>query len=124
MDYKYYCDKCKYGTNSKFSFERHQKSKSHEVGKVLEKKIIKNPAPKKGRKKLKCELCDYETIKSLNLLIHKLNNHGTKEEKQSKYKYYCDICDYGTFIEQNYEKHNKSKKHNNFVEYQKKLDKK
>jgi hypothetical protein len=100
--YKYYCDKCQYGTNIRNSFDTHNKSTLHLTGKKKSK--IK-------KEEYKCNECNYQSKNLYNFLSHKLNNHSTAEEKKEKFKYYCDLCDVGTFVESNYEKHKLSTKH-------------
>jgi hypothetical protein len=100
--YKYYCDKCQYGTNIRNSFDVHNKSTLHLTGK-------KKCKPKK--EKYKCEECEFTTNKTTNFLSHKLNNHSSVEERKEKFKYYCSVCDFGTFAESNFEKHKKLTKH-------------
>jgi len=51
--YKYFCDKCNYGTNTKFNFERHLKSNSH-LG-LPKQKICRELV------RYDCDLCDFHT---------------------------------------------------------------
>ncbi len=42
---------------------------------------------------------------------HKLNEHGTIEEREKEFKYYCKDCDFGTFSIDIIEKYKKTKKY-------------
>lgn len=103
-EYKFYCDKCKYGTNMKDSYDKHNKSTLHLTGK---RKV------RKDRKvdKYKCDKCTFETTREINYKSHCLNNHSTPTEKKAKYPYYCEKCDFGVFIENAYKRHLDTKKH-------------
>jgi len=103
MDFKYYCDKCKYGTNILPSYEKHLNTILHATGKRKERC---------DKKIYECDRCNYKTKLKYNYIGHKLNNHSTKEEKTINYKFYCEKCDYGNNYKVAYEKHIQSKKHN------------
>jgi hypothetical protein len=103
-NYKYYCDKCEYGTNIKYSYECHLKTKLHLTGNRDRKK-------KELKKEYECKKCDYNTVNKNNYLTHKLNNHSSKEKRKEMFKYYCDKCDFGVFTESSYNKHFESKRH-------------
>ena len=96
--YKYYCDKCKYGTNIKNSILLHNNTNFHITG---EKKITN----------YKCELCDFETVNKNNFLTHKLNNHSNTDERKEKFKFYCEKCNFGVFTESMFIKHCNTKYH-------------
>jgi hypothetical protein len=101
-EYKYYCDKCQYGTNLKSSFEAHNKTILHITGKS---------GKKKDKKIFACDDCDFTSTNENNLLTHKLNNHCTAEEKKAGFKYYCDSCDFGVFTESSFNIHCDTIKH-------------
>jgi hypothetical protein len=61
----YNCDKCNYITYKLDHYNKHCKTISHLTG-------------RKSHKKHTCEHCDFETINTMNMKIHKLNNHSTK----------------------------------------------
>jgi hypothetical protein len=102
--YKYYCEKCKYGTNIKYSLIQHEETELHKTGerkkKVIKEKIINE-----------CSQCDYKSENNNNFLTHTLNNHSTKEERAEKFKYYCSSCDFGVFTESSFNKHNETVRH-------------
>ncbi len=100
--YKYYCDKCNYGTNLTRSYDKHITTILHNTGTrgIRLKKVI-----------YKCEKCNYETTNNNNYLCHNLNNHSSKDERKNKFKFYCDNCDFGCFSKTGYDKHLKSKIH-------------
>lgn len=106
-EYKFYCDKCKYGTNIKGSMKDHEMSYFHKTGVKKSKKVIDL---------YKCDKCDYKNEHKYNYIAHKLNHHGTKEERKEQFKYYCDTCDMGTFTKSVHETHMKSTRHNRKVE--------
>ena len=117
-DYKFFCEKCKYGTNIKNSFERHNESNYHITG-------IKTRTVKKNKIIHQCDHkdCNYKTDKTSNFNTHKLNNHATKEERKKEFKYYCDLCDFGVFAESAYITHNESVVHKKIYDIVKKLQK-
>jgi hypothetical protein len=101
-NYKYYCEKCNYGTNIKASMEKHNDTEIHKSGingKTKNKKIFI------------CDKCDFTSSNKNNFLTHKLNNHGSQKERKAEFKYYCDICDIGCFVESIHETHLNSIKH-------------
>lgn len=105
--YKYYCEKCNYGTDIKNSINLHNKSLLHLTG-VAGKRNIKEEDKKKI---YECKDCDFVTKNKNNYLVHKLNNHSTKEERKKEYAYYCELCDFGSFCENQINKHNETSKH-------------
>ena len=102
MEYKYYCDKCKYGTNLLASFKNHSMTTLHITGKRKERN---------DKKIYTCEKCDYKNVNKNNYLTHVLNNHSTKEEKKKQFKYYCENCDFGVFTKTLFDNHILTKKH-------------
>lgn len=101
-NYKYYCEKCDYGADFKDAINKHNRSVIHLTGKRWKKN---------NKISYKCSKCDYGSSTESHTLMHKLNNHSTKEERKKEFKYYCDKCDIGTFIEKVYKKHIESSKH-------------
>lgn len=107
-EYKYFCEKCQYGTNIKKSIERHNESNYHITG-------IKTRKEKENKVSYECKECKenkYITDNKSNYILHKLNNHSTKEERKQQFKYYCDNCDFGVFTESSLEIHKHSLRHN------------
>ena len=102
-EFKYYCEKCEYKTNSNFLYKQHCRTKIHIIG------MHGNNEPNK--EVYKCDECEYESLNKNNYLTHKLNNHATKEERKTQFKYYCDKCDFGVFTESSYQKHITSLRH-------------
>ena len=109
--YKYYCEKCNYGTDIKNSINLHNKSLLHLTG-VAGKRNIKEEDKKKI---YECKDCDFITKNKNNYFVHKLNNHSTKEERKEQYKYYCELCDFGVLSESLFEKHKETKTHLNII---------
>jgi len=62
----FYCDKCNYRTDFKYSYEQHLETTLHKTGKRKERsdKVV-----------LKCEFCPYESHNRNNFQTHRLNNH-------------------------------------------------
>jgi hypothetical protein len=112
-NYKYYCEKCNYGTHFKNCIEAHNKSTLHLTGQRKKREVIKKE--KKGRTIVSCEECDFKTTNVCNMLSHKLNHHSSIEDRKKKFKYYCDVCDFGAFAETIYNNHFMTQKHKNFV---------
>jgi len=110
--YKYYCEKCNYMTNIKNSMNLHNKSILHLTG-VAGKRNLKENDEKKI---YKCEKCEFMTKNKNNYIVHKLNNHSTKEERKEQYKYYCELCDFGVLSESLFKKHEETKSHLNIIE--------
>jgi hypothetical protein len=98
----FYCEKCNYRTEFRYSYEQHLETTLHKTGKRKERsdKVV-----------LKCEFCPYESHNRNNFNTHRLNNHLSIEERSKEYTYYCNICDFGSFDTKVMEKHNQSKKH-------------
>lgn len=109
--YKYVCNECRYKTNVKSRWEAHIKTELHKTGTRKKRKDIKEP--------FKCKKCEYETKNKTLLKQHKLNEHGTIEERKEKFKYYCEVCDFGTFSIDIFNKHNNTRKHKKFIERRK-----
>ena len=114
--YKYYCEKCKYGTNIKNSIERHNLSNYHVTG-------IKTRKEKENKIIYICNKkdCEYQTINKSNFELHNLNNHSTKEERKKNFKYYCELCDFGSLAETLFINHNESNVHKKICEISKKI---
>jgi len=102
--YKFYCEKCNYGTNLKHLILQHNETELHKTGERGKKQI-------KEKEIFKCVDCDFESINKNNFMTHKLNNHSTKEERKKKFKYYCEACDFGVFTESSFEKHKETLRH-------------
>lgn len=102
-EYKYYCDKCKFGAQYKSIFDQHCETTIHKTGKRKERS---NKKPK-----LKCSKCPYEAKLERSIILHTLNKHGTKEEREKGFTHYCKECDFGTFIEELYQNHCNTIKH-------------
>ena len=103
-NYKYYCEKCNYGTDIRYSLIQHNETDLHKTGERGKKPI-------KEKELFSCDKCDFSSTNKNNYLTHKLNNHSTKEERKKEFKYYCEACDFGVFTESSYEKHKNSLRH-------------
>ena len=103
-EYKYFCEKCNYGTNIKNSYNKHKESNLHIEG-------IRKSKEKKEQVIYKCDLCDYKSINNYNYNTHKLNNHSDKNERKEKFKFYCDKCDFGVFTQSMIDRHNQTLRH-------------
>lgn len=101
---KFYCEPCRYGTDSKSCYERHLKTTLHITGKRKERS---------DKIAYQCESpgCDYMSHNNLNYFVHILNCHSTKEERAQGYKYYCEKCDFGVFVKTAYDHHLETNKH-------------
>ena len=95
MEYKYYCEKCRFGCQYESGWKTHEISNKHRGCENKQYKL----EPKK------CNQCHYKTLCSSNLKLHILNHHSTKEERQKGFTYYCEECDYGIFGKKQFEKH-------------------
>ncbi len=102
--YKYYCDKCKYGTNAKNHYSQHCKTTLHLTGKRKVRTDRKVDS-------YNCDICDYTATNHINYKSHKLNNHSTIEERKTQFTYYCDCCNFGVFMKSSYNKHMNTNKH-------------
>jgi hypothetical protein len=101
-----YCECCNYKTNRNYDWLKHIKSQKHQ---------------RNGEKKItKCDLCEYTSISTWNIKIHKLQIHATSEER-SKEKYYCGLCDYVFFCKQYLDKHTSGKHHQTKLKIQQSL---
>ena len=103
-EFKYYCEKCDYGTDIKFSLLQHNETILHKTGERGKKN-------KKIKDIYKCEKCDYQSTNKNNYLTHSLNNHSTKEEREKGFTYYCKYCDFGVFTESSINTHNTTIRH-------------
>ena len=97
-EFKYFCDKCNYGTNISTSYNKHINTELHKTGK---RKVKDNKEPDL----YECKKCDYTTNFKRNHITHYLRHHSTKEERAEQFKYYCEKCDYGTFSKTENTKH-------------------
>jgi hypothetical protein len=103
-EYKYYCEKCNYGTNIRYSLIQHNNTELHKTGERGKKTI-------KEKEIFECNDCDFKSTNKNNYLTHKLNNHSTKEERKQQFKYYCNNCDFGVFTESSFNKHYETIRH-------------
>jgi len=103
-EFKYFCEKCNYGTNIRYSLIQHNNTVLHKIGFIKKTKL-------KDKEQYNCDKCDYNTMNKNNFITHKLNNHSTKEERKKEFKYYCEICDFGVFTESSFEKHKETLRH-------------
>ena len=108
-----YCKMCEFQATRPAEFVRHIGSIKHQRD-GLKLKDCDN----------KCEICEKIFSNHFALKIHKLQIHGTIEEKR-QHKYYCETCDV-IFLSQLFmDKHLAGKKHKNMLvccEYQKKYN--
>ena len=74
-NYKYYCAKCNYGTDIRYSLIQHNETDLHKTGERGKKPI-------KEKEIFSCGKCDFTSTNKNNYLTHKLNNHSTKEERK------------------------------------------
>lgn len=101
--YKYNCDSCGFKCNYNSQWKIHIETELHKTGKKKKRSDCKAP--------LKCDICDYKTKNTITFKKHKLNEHGTKTEREENFKYYCKYCDFGTFSNDTMNIHNNTKKH-------------
>ena len=106
--HKYFCEKCNYGTNIKYSLIQHNESELHKTGQRK-----KREKWTKEKKIYKCENCEYITSLKKNYMTHKLNNHSSKEERASSFNYYCLFCDIGVNTLLAFNQHKETLKHCN-----------
>jgi hypothetical protein len=106
--FKYNCEQCDFHCNAISTWEKHTITTKHQTGK---KKIRSDY---KGG--YKCEICEYKTENKTSFKQHTLNDHATKEQRESEFKFYCKTCDYGTFSKDLYERHNMSDRHKKRIE--------
>lgn len=102
--YKYFCEKCNYGTDIRYSLIQHEETELHKTG-------IRKKKPIKEKKYYQSTDCDYKSDNNNNYLTHKLNNHSTKEDRATQFKYYCSCCDFGVFTGSSFDKHNHTVRH-------------
>ena len=107
--YKFYCEKCNFGTDTKTRLTRHEETDLHKTGQRKKRESWKKK--EEDKKIYKCKDCDYTTSFNKNYLTHKLNNHSSKEERASLYKYYCSLCNVGSFTILEFNKHKETLKH-------------
>jgi hypothetical protein len=105
-NYKYYCQKCNYGTDIRYSLIQHNETELHKTGQRRKKPI-------KKKESFQCADCDFKSTNKNNYLTHKLNKHSNKEERNLLFKFYCETCDFGVFTETSYDKHKNTLRHNN-----------
>ncbi len=98
-----FCQICNFQANRPAEFIRHVDSNKHKRNGVK----IKDTT-------FKCSECDKILVNHFSYKIHKIQMHGTIEEKR-KQRYYCEQCDI-VFISKLYmESHLAGKKHNNIL---------
>jgi hypothetical protein len=103
-EFKYFCEKCNYGTNIRYSLIQHNNTALHKTGVIKKTKL-------KEKIHYTCDKCDYNTLNKNNFITHKLNNHSTKEERSKEFTYYCELCDFGVFTESSFDKHKDTIRH-------------
>jgi predicted RNA-binding Zn-ribbon protein involved in translation (DUF1610 family) len=86
------------------SYKKHCLTELHKTGK-------RKPRKDKQSDSYTCEKCNFNTTNKLNLKVHTLNNHSTKEERKNGFKYYCEKCDFGVASETTFNIHLKTKRH-------------
>ena len=62
--YKYFCEKCNYGTDIRYSLIQHEETELHKTG-IRKKKLIKE------KKIYQCTDCDYKSDNNNNYMTHK-----------------------------------------------------
>ena len=79
----------------------------------MEKKPRSDKGIKKGKRVpyLECDLCSYKAEIQDAMILHKLNKHGTLEERMTGFKYYCKLCNTGSQSIGTHNKHLRTKKH-------------
>ena len=100
-----HCDYCNFSAHTHTEWAKHIETKKHQRNGA---KILTS---------LKCDVCNFITVNSYNLNVHKIIVHGTSEERKAKSKFYCDDCDKGFFAQLFYDIHIASKKHSNMIKY-------
>lgn len=100
----YICEKCNYKTYLLASYKKHCLTELHKTGK-------RKPRKDKQSDSYNCDKCNFITTNKLNLKVHILNNHSTKEERKQGFKYYCEKCDFGVASETTYKIHLDTKRH-------------
>jgi len=109
--YKYFCEKCNYGTDIKSRLTQHEESDLHKTG---QRKKRESWTKKEEDKKIyKCQDCEYTTRIKTSFMSHKLNNHSTKEERASLFNFYCSLCDVGVPTLIAFNQHKETSKHCN-----------
>ena len=93
--YKYFCEICNVGANTKTNWLMHIKTKRHLHGGLLPKT---------------CNICNSSFHNHWLLKQHYIINHATSEERD-KCKYYCKICNMVFMSELYFDNHNIGKKH-------------
>ena len=104
---KFYCEKCNFSTDFKYTYNEHLQTILHQTGK-RKVRCDKN----KPKKTYVCNQCNFfDTVNKINYQTHMLNNHSTLEERKNGFTFYCSFCDFGTFDQLVMIKHEESKKH-------------
>jgi len=112
-EYKFKCEKCNYYTKYESHWKLHINTVLHQTGRRKKRSDTKEEH--------KCEKCNYKSKNIINLKQHKLNEHGTKEEREKEFKYYCEYCDIGSFSIDIMERHKNTEKHKNIINILNKL---
>ncbi len=103
IEFKYICKDCDFKCNDLSRWNKHVQTQKHITGKRKLRSDFAGP--------YKCDKCNYETKNSTTFKQHKLNDHSSKEERESGFKFYCKLCDFGTFSKGLYDNHKISDKH-------------
>lgn len=111
-DYKFYCEKCEFGTNFNSHYERHLSGNKHINGKRKERCDKEKPRVEEYVS-YKCEICNVIYDHITNYKTHNLNHHSTIEVREKEFPFYCKACDMGTFSKSKFEKHCEMKIHIN-----------
>lgn len=104
--YKYCCEQCEYKCKHESEWLKHCNTEKHKTGIRKKRSDCKEP--------FKCDKCEYKTKNNTTFKLHKLNEHGSLEERAVGFKFYCKICDFGTFSTDIFNNHNNSDKHKKY----------
>ena len=100
---EYICEKCRFRTYFKHSYNTHLKTKLHLEGRRKERK---------DKKILdKCPHCLYTTKAYTSMQTHIIRNHMSVDEQKEKFTYYCGYCKIGTLSRAQHNRHLQSKRH-------------
>ena len=114
-----YCEVCKINCDCKKSFERHKRTKKHELA-LKAQSNCEMPTPERNNDfKYHCKECNYRCCKYSDYLKHcstwKHQNRTktSRNESENSQTFWCEECDYKCSKYSNYIRHCSTLKHKN-----------
>ncbi len=112
INFKFFCEKCDFGTDFQSLYNRHLAGNKHLTGKRKtrndkDKSRVEEPVS------YTCAFCNITYDHITNYKAHNLNHHSTIETREKEFPFYCKSCDIGYFAKSKFDLHCNTKIHLN-----------